>query len=224
MHLCRFARRGSRVDDEVDRHEPTLAPRLNLQVQVPPGGQGPATIAGIAIPDAKLEQLRTNSTIELVLIDSTGAPNAIGRRFSAISSKIARSVALRDGHCRWPGCDARHALEIHHLVPRSLGGTDDVSNLAAVCSLLHHHEQLIPHGPYALVGNPNQPDGLRLLVYNDLFGRSPRVRPPAAAETTGVSAPEGQTWQAEQKNVERPDTRSRTTTWRQRGQAAPSRA
>jgi 5-methylcytosine-specific restriction endonuclease McrA len=77
-------------------------------------------------------------------------------------------VLLRDGHCRWPGCDARHGLEIHHLVPRSWGGTDQISNLAAVCTLLHHHEQLIPHGPYVLVGNPNQPDGLRLAIYTDL--------------------------------------------------------
>jgi hypothetical protein len=27
---------------------------------------------------------------------------------------------------------------------------------------------LIPHGPYALVGNPNRPDGLRLAHIDDL--------------------------------------------------------
>ena len=123
---------------------------------------------GFAIPDAKLEQLRANTTIELVLVDADGAPVAIGRKYTALSPKITSAVLTRDGHCRWPGCDARIGLDIHHLVPRSWGGTDDISHLAAVCTLHHHHEQLIPHGPYALVGNPNLPDGLQLVVYADL--------------------------------------------------------
>jgi hypothetical protein len=184
VHLCRLAR-GARGDDTrhagSDPHTPTLAPQPNLQVHVPL--EGPATIAGIPIPDAKLEQLRANATVEAVLVDHHGAPIAIGRRCSVVSTKIARSVSLRDGHCRWPGCDARIGLEIHHLVPRSLGGTDDVSNLAAVCTLAHHHEQLIPHGPYALVGNPNMPDGLHLVVYAELS--------PDEARTYGLPPPPG---------------------------------
>ena len=83
-----------------------------------------------------------------------------------LSSKISRAVLLRDGHCRWPGCDRRHGLEIHHLVPRSCGGTDDIANLAVVCAT--HHRQLIPHGPWVLTGNPNQPDGLRLVRYDQI--------------------------------------------------------
>jgi hypothetical protein len=162
-------------------HVPALAPRPNLQVQVPP--VGPADIAGIPIPDEKLEQLRANSTIELVLLDEHGAPIAVGRKFSALSPKVAAAVLSRDGHCRWPGCDARRGLEIHHLVPRSLGGNDQVSNLATVCTLAHHHEQLVPHGPYALVGNPNQPDGLRLVVYGDLTADE--------AESYGLPPPPG---------------------------------
>ena len=157
--LCRAARRER--NHACGSDAPQLAPKAILQVQVPP--VGPATIAGIPIPDEKLEQLRANATIEPLLVDDSGAPLAVGRRFSSISPKIARAVLLRDGHCRVPGCDLTYSLEIHHLVPRSYGGTDDIANLAAVCNLAHHHEQLVPHGPYALVGNPNQPDGLRLV-------------------------------------------------------------
>jgi hypothetical protein len=164
VHLCRLARSDESQPD--GEHAPTLAPQANLQVHVPQ--VGPASIAGIPICDAKLEQLRVNATIELVLTDDHGAPVVVGRKHTAISPKIMRAVLVRDGHCRWPGCDARHGLEIHHLVPRSHGGTDQISNLATVCTLAHHHEQLIPHGPYALVGNPNQPDGLRLVVYTEL--------------------------------------------------------
>jgi hypothetical protein len=181
--MCREVPRRNGTDDANDQHIPRLAPKPNLQVQVPADG-GPASIAGIPICDAKLEQLRANATIELVLTDHTGAPVAIGRRFTAISRKTTRAVLLRDGHCRWPGCDARHGLEIHHLVPRSWGGTDEISNLATVCTLAHHHEHLVPHGPYALIGNPNQPDGLRLVPFTDLTAHE--------AEQYGLPPPPGQ--------------------------------
>jgi hypothetical protein len=152
-------------------------------VQVPL--RGPATVAGIPISDALLEQVRANATIEPVLVDDLGAPVAIGRRFSALSPKITRSVGLRDGHCRCGNCDIRHGLEIHHLVPRSWGGTDDISNLAAVFAA--HHRELIPHGPWALVGNPNLPDGLRMVRYDQLTDEEARHYglPPPPRRPTG---------------------------------------
>ncbi len=111
---------------------------------------------------------RANAIIEPVLVDDHGAPRLVGRRFPGLSEKIARVVLLRDGHCRCGTCDLRYGLQIHHLIPRSWGGSDDISNLAAVCAVAGHHQMLIPHGPWALVGNPNQPDGLRLVRYADL--------------------------------------------------------
>jgi hypothetical protein len=43
---------------------------------------------------------------------------------------------------------------------------------------------LIPTGPWALVGNPNRPDGLRLVRYRDLTDREARgygLPPPSRA-------------------------------------------
>jgi 5-methylcytosine-specific restriction endonuclease McrA len=87
-----------------------------------------------------------------------------------VSAKITRAVRLRDGHCRWPGCDRRTGLQVHHLWPRSWGGTDTIANLAAVCvgGGTDHHVQLAPHGHLLLLGNPNQPDGLHLLCRDEL--------------------------------------------------------
>jgi hypothetical protein len=144
---------------------PTRAARPLLQVPVPL--QGPATICGIPLPDARVEQLRATATIEPVLVDDDGMTIAFGRRFPGLSPKIVRAVLLRDGQCRCgTNCGLRHGLEVHHLVPRSWGGTDDVANLVAVFA--GHHPELVPHGPSALVGNPNQPDGLRRVLYTEL--------------------------------------------------------
>jgi hypothetical protein len=87
-------------------------------------------------------------------------------RCHPLSPKIIRAVLLRDGHCRCGNCNLTYGLHAHHLRPRSWGGSDEPSNLAMVASV--HHPMLIPHGPYALVGNPNRPDGLRLAHIDDL--------------------------------------------------------
>jgi len=58
----------------------------------------------------------------------------------AIPAHIRRAVALRDGHCQWPGgCDrpASHC-EPHHLRPRCEGGDTSVENLRLYC-FAHHH-------------------------------------------------------------------------------------
>ncbi|MCJ7439468.1 MAG: HNH endonuclease, partial [Acidimicrobiia bacterium] len=49
-------------------------------------------------------------------------------------------------------------LDAHHLIPRSQGGPTDKHNLAMICKI--NHRQAVPHGPYVLEGDPEQPDGL----------------------------------------------------------------
>ena len=151
--------------DDGDRHAPRMAAQPLLQIPVPLAG--PATICGIPLPDARIEQLRANATLEPVLVDDDDTILAIGRRFPGLSPKKSRAIRLRDTECRCGNrCGIRYSLEIHHLVPRSWGGTDDVANLVLVHGA--HHPDFIPHGPWALVGNPNTPGGLRRVLYADL--------------------------------------------------------
>ena len=165
---------------------PTMAPNPLLVVEVPLSG--PAEVAGIPLPDAMVEALRASARIEPVLVDDQGLSVAIGRQAAAVSSKALRAVMLRDGHCRIPGCEINHGLHAHHLQPKSWDGTDELSNLAMACVVAGHHQMLVPHGPWALVGNPNQPDGLRLVHLDDLtdddarqLGLPPRRAGPDAA-------------------------------------------
>jgi hypothetical protein len=159
------------------------ATRAHFVVQVPL--DGPAEVAGIPLPDSMVEALRATATIEPVLVDDVGVPVATGRARPVLSPKILRAVLLRDGHCRWPGCTRRTGLQVHHLWPRSWGGTDEIANLAAACvgGGTDHHTQLAPHGPYLLVGNPNQPDGLRLIRRDDLADLVPSARNSRAGPT-----------------------------------------
>jgi hypothetical protein len=174
--MCDAVDAAERIDTPM-----AAAPPLFV-LEVPPSG--PVTIGGVALPDAMVEQLRAAASVEPLLVDDDGYPVAVGKRTSSLSPKIIRSVLMRDGHCRCGECDLRFGLQVHHLRPRSWGGGDEISNLAAVAS--RHHPMLIPNGPYALVGNPNLPDGLQMAHIDDLSPEQarqvglprPRARPP----------------------------------------------
>ena len=55
-----------------------------------------------------------------------------------------------------------HALKARGLNP----GTS--ADLTVATLFAGHHPEFIPHGPWALVGNPNTPGGLRRVRYTDL--------------------------------------------------------
>jgi hypothetical protein len=157
VELCRMYR-------DRDANTPTSGNRAHFVVHVPLSG--PATVAGIPLPDAMVERLRADARIEPVLVGADGEPIVVGRTESALSEKDKRVVKQRDGKCRWPGCDRRVGLEVHHLWPKSWDGSDEKWNLASVCTI--HHAELAPQGPMLLLGNPNHPAGLSLIHRDDL--------------------------------------------------------
>jgi hypothetical protein len=140
-----------------------------LVVHVPM--QGPAELNGVPLPAGMVEQLRASAKIQPVLVDDDGIEVARGRAAASLPPRVRQSVLRRDGHCRF-GCDRRHGLQVHHLWPKSWGGNDDPSNLVSVCvgGGTDHHNALAPHGPLLLLGNPNRPDGLRVVHHDELPG------------------------------------------------------
>ena len=181
--VCRMESTGDGRSEEDRATEPTLGTRVDVHVDI--AMDGVATMCGQPLPDEWVEQARANARIHLRVVDEHGAPIADGRARTFVSEKRRRAVIRRDGRCRWPGCGRRLRLQVHHLVPSSWGGSDDIANLASVCP--EHHALLIPHGDLVLEGNPNQPDGLHLRkVSANERGREPgrergrRARAPAA--------------------------------------------
>src|SRR5687768_2825611 len=61
-------------------------------------------------------------------------------------TKVREGVLLRDNHqCVECGVQCREAdADVHHLLPRSAGGTDEPSNLVTLCDGCHaaHHPKL----------------------------------------------------------------------------------
>ena len=60
------------------------------------------------------------------------------RNKTSIPPSIRRKVFAKARHkCETPGCHHTRFLEIHHIVPRSEGGGNDLGNLRLLCSLCH---------------------------------------------------------------------------------------
>lgn len=71
--------------------------------------------------------------------------------------KARKAVLARDRYCQardvWPDIQCWSDLHVHHKRRRSQGGTDDLSNLVALCAA--HHD--------AVHANPSVSVGLGLL-------------------------------------------------------------
>ncbi|CAN5773504.1 hypothetical protein BH11MYX2_BH11MYX2_24960 [soil metagenome] len=94
--------------------------------------------ASIPIDEASLQRALCNAQHIGSLDGSKPA-----RATRDIPPSVERFIWARDkGVCQTPGCRSCIGLEIHHIVPRSQGGTNDPSNLTLRCSACHqaHHE------------------------------------------------------------------------------------
>lgn len=65
-----------------------------------------------------------------------------------VAPKTRRDVLHRDGgKCTVPRCRSARFIEVHHIVPRSEGGSHDASNLTELCfahhAALHEHKLVI---------------------------------------------------------------------------------
>lgn len=64
--------------------------------------------------------------------------DADGTRRATIPPRLRRRVLARDGHvCQGPGCRHTQHLEIHHRLPRALGGKTVFENLVTLCGRCH---------------------------------------------------------------------------------------
>ncbi len=79
----------------------------------------------------------------LVLDPSTGALLDRGRRTYAVDGSLRAFIALRDGVCRFPGCQrAASRCQMDHAIAWQDGGSTDRSNLGPLCT---RHHQLKTH-------------------------------------------------------------------------------
>ncbi len=96
--------------------------------------------------------LRTRLTPDTVA--SVSLPLDIGTITDTIPVHLRRAVAVRDRHCRFPGCDQPvAACQPHHLIPRAQGGPTCLTNLLLLCSF--HHLIAVHRWGWGIVLHPD---------------------------------------------------------------------
>ncbi|MBT8201953.1 MAG: HNH endonuclease [Acidimicrobiia bacterium] len=121
---------------------------------------GMALTAGPRIGVDTLDRLMCEGSVELVVDPGNGQPLAVGPTHRVVPPKVRRVVLNRDGACTIDGCGGTYRLEVHHIVPRSRGGTHDLENLTTLC-WWHHHVAV--HGRGASIDPDSPPFRRRIL-------------------------------------------------------------
>ncbi len=93
---------------------------------------------------AEVERALCDSTVARVVTDPRGVPLEAGRSRRTVPSALRRAIVVRDGGCRFPGCDRPPGwCDAHHVVHWRSGGRTDRDNLVLLCD--HHHQ--VVHRP-----------------------------------------------------------------------------
>jgi hypothetical protein len=153
-----------------------------------PDPAAPIRAHGLPISRAAYERFRCDAAIavERALDDGTITRTPTT---DAIPRRVRRAVRARDlGCCRWPGCNARASIHLHHIIWRSRCGPNQTANLASLC---HYHHRSIHHRGWQITGDANG-----ALTFTDRTGRvaderTDRRRPLRPGTLSAVQATRG---------------------------------
>lgn len=146
--MARIGHKGNKADLLLDMMESYLEADENA----PRGATGSRyqihvhecpTCAKAAVQTSHGEKELSASETEAARCDAQ-VHEAGKRNKSTIPPRVRREVLARDRHqCRRKGCNHNRFLDIHHIVPRFKGGSNDPANLITLCSSCHRlwHEK-----------------------------------------------------------------------------------
>jgi hypothetical protein len=120
----------------------TLRSQLNTDLFNHDGGWAGAHLAtGVTIRPDTARRLACDCNLIPAVLGGASEPLDIGRTTRVIPAAIRRALVLRDGGCRFPGCDRpAQWTDAHHLRHWLHGGHTKLDNLVLVCR--RHHVML----------------------------------------------------------------------------------
>jgi Domain of unknown function (DUF222)/HNH endonuclease len=120
---------------------------VDRQVLEDAAAEGCAHIEGVGVVSAHtVQRLACDAAVSTVafLPDGTAVPEGRTRQ---VPDSLRRAVRTRDGGCRWPGCERRRYVDVHHVVFVSNGGRTKLTNLTTLCRA---HHRMVHEGGFRL--------------------------------------------------------------------------
>jgi len=141
---------------------------------------------GTPLPISAAERRACESGAVTISVDGFGNPLDVGREHRLFTPRQRIALSVRDGGCRWRGCDRPASYcEAHHIDEwHRDGGRTDIDRGILLCR--HHHMQL-HHGGWRITR-----DGRAEFMLHPPGGSPPiRLRPRAAfvAAWAGIDPP-----------------------------------
>ena len=128
----------------------------------------------IALPGTIADQHACDTSTTACTVDRSGNPLDVGREQRLYTSKQRIALAIRDGGCRWHGCDRPASYcEAHHIDPWSRGGTTDIDRGILLC---RYHHMALHNGGWAITR-----DGTADFVLHPPGEKAPIPLPPKLA-------------------------------------------
>jgi hypothetical protein len=110
-----------------------------------------------------LLRLSCDALVQVLIEDAQGRPLSMSQARRSVPFSLRSLLSLRDGICRFPGCDNGIFLHAHHIAHWSKGGPTTKDNLVLICS---RHHRIVHEGHWQILGNPSgeisfvSPEGL----------------------------------------------------------------
>ncbi len=98
------------------------------------------SLDGEPLDASTIGALLCDAGVHRIVTDGASIALDTGRTTRTVGHHLFTALAVRDGGCRFPGCDLPVSrCEAHHVVPWQHGGATDQSNLVLLC-WRHHHD------------------------------------------------------------------------------------
>jgi Domain of unknown function (DUF222) len=129
----------------------------------------------LPISSKTVERLACDCTVTRILLGSDSAIVDVGRAKRVVPGPTRTALNVRDGSCRWPGCDRPASWSAaHHVVHWIHGGGTELPNLILLC---HRHHWMVHEGGWQLV----KTDDGQMLTIPPLPGLNYLARAPGEA-------------------------------------------
>lgn len=104
------------------------------------------------VAPATAQRLVCDASVSRAVMAGRSEVLDLGRATRIVSKAQRRALVLRDGGCRFPGCDRPpHWCDAHHLWHWTQGGPTDLDNLVLLC---RRHHVLCHEGGWRLTRGP----------------------------------------------------------------------
>ena len=137
-----------------------------------PGAPAAEMDYSLPISSKTVERLACDCSVTRILLGAESQVIDVGRSRRVVSGPAGKALAVRDRHCRWPGCDRPPKWTVaHHVVHWIHGGSTDLDNLVLLC---HRHHWLVHEGRWQLIKG----DGGKMIAIPPTVTFGPPARGP----------------------------------------------